>query len=161
MVLTSPGHHHDVTVAVAQLVDEPSVLTTIVIEPATRETRDARSRRPEGFDAQVSFDPWRAARQLWPAVDALETTVAAYPSPRHEHLADTARQIVRRYRVLDPQLELRDPSSYREPELAERAQALHRYLAQPFELWEHRTGRPGESTPYDELLETVEALLTR
>ena len=89
MVLTGPGHRHDVTVAVAQLVDEPSVLTTIVIEPATRETRDARSRRPEGFDAQVSFDPWHAARQLWPAVDALETTVAAYPSPRHEHLADS------------------------------------------------------------------------
>jgi RNA polymerase sigma factor (sigma-70 family) len=161
MVLTSPGHQHDVTVAVAQLVDEPSVLTTIVIEPATRDARDARSHRPEGFDAQVSFDPWRAARQLWPAVDALETTVDAYPSARHEHLADTARQVAQRYRAVDPHLELRDPSCYPEPVLAERAQAMHRYLAQPFALWEHRTGRPGESTSYNELLETVETLLRK
>ena len=35
MILTAPGHHHDVTVAVARFVHDPSVLTTIVIEPAT------------------------------------------------------------------------------------------------------------------------------
>jgi len=52
-----------------------------------------------------------------------------------------------------------DPATYAEPRLAAGAQELHRYLAQPFHLWEHVTGRPGESTPYDELLETVEALL--
>jgi hypothetical protein len=32
MILTAPGHDHDVTIAVAQLADDPRVLTTIVID---------------------------------------------------------------------------------------------------------------------------------
>jgi RNA polymerase sigma factor (sigma-70 family) len=159
MILSAPGHHHDVTLAVAQLADDPRVLTTIVIEPATSHVVPPQARRPEGFDAQVAFDPWRAVRGLWPAVDAHTTSTGTYPSVRHRRLAEAARSTVEQYRDLDPELELSAPASYPQREMAVRAQALHRYLAQPFRLWEHVTNRPGESTPYAELLDAVGALL--
>jgi len=60
---------------------------------------------------------------------------------------------------VDPELELLDPATYPRAEPAERAQRLHRYLTQPFRLWEHVTSLPGESTPYDELIVTIDALL--
>jgi F0F1-type ATP synthase beta subunit len=159
MILTAPGYHHDVTLAVAQLADDPSVLTTIVIEPATSEAAGPSLRRPEGFDAQVSFDVWRALRHLWPAIDPLHTSASTYPSPRHENLADAARALLAQYNALDPELVLLDPAAYAETALATRAQEMHRYLTQPFHLWEHVTAVPGESTPYEELLETTSALL--
>ena len=160
MVLAGPEHRHDVTVAVAQLVDNPSILTTIVVEPATSNGAGAASDRPEGFVAQVAFDPWRAARGLWPAVDGMRTTTVTYPSARHEQLAGQARASLEQYAAMDPHLEMQEPASYADPALARRAQALHRYLAQPFALWEHQTSLPGESTPYDELLDRIEALLS-
>jgi len=159
MVLAGPDHSHDVTVAVAQLVDDPSILTTIVVEPATGAGDTAARDRPEGFGAQVAFDPWRAARGLWPAVDAMRTTVASYPSARHEQLAGQARAAIERYAAMDPHLEMNEHASYADPALAARAQELHRYLAQPFALWEHQTSLPGESTPYAELLDRIECLL--
>jgi RNA polymerase sigma factor (sigma-70 family) len=159
MILAGPDHRHDVTVAVAQFVDTPSVLTTIVVEPATGHATGAASERPEGFAAQVAFDPWRAARGLWPAVDAMRTTVATYPNARHEQLAASARAILEQYAAMDPHLEMQAPPTYADPALARCAQDLHRSLAQPFALWEHQTSLPGESTPYDELLDRVETLL--
>lgn len=158
MILTAPGHHHDVTLAVAQLADDPRVLTTIVIEPATADATAPQTRRPEGFDAQVGFEGWRARRQLWPAIDPRTTSTGTYPSDRHERLAESARALVEQYRAIDPELELLDPDAYPQPAPAARAQRLHRYLAQPFRLWEHVTNLPGESTPYAELLDTIDAV---
>lgn len=161
MVLTAPGHHHDVTLAVAALADDPRVLTTIVIEPATNDAAVPQPARPEGFDAQVAFDRSRALRHLWPAIDPLTTSAATYPTDTHRQLAESARALVERYRAVDPTLELLDPDSYQQPDLAARAQRLHRYLAQPFRMWEHVTNLPGESTPYDELIDTIADLLRR
>ena len=107
----------------------------------------------------MSFDPGRARQGLWPAVDAPHTRATTYPSPQHRLLADAARALLEQYRAADPELELGEPTSYPDPALAAAAQALHRYLAQPFTLWEHHSGRPGESTPYDRLLAEIEALL--
>jgi len=159
MILTAPGYHHDVTLAVAQLADDPSVLTTIVISQATSEAVGPSLRLPEGFDAQVSFDVWRALRHLWPAIDHLNTSATTYPSSRHENLADAARSLLARYNAIDPELVMLDPAVYAEPALTTRAQEMHRYLSQPFHFWEHVTAVPGESTPYEELLETTSALL--
>jgi RNA polymerase sigma factor (sigma-70 family) len=159
MILTAPGHHHDVTLAVAQLADDPRVLTTIVIEPATSQATGPLLRRHEGFDAQVSFDIWRALRGLWPAVDPLKTSATRYPSQRHRELADAARTLLARYQAIDPELVMLDPAAYTEPALAARSQEMHHYLTQPFHLWEHVTALPGESTPYDELIKTAAALL--
>ena len=58
-----------------------------------------------------------------------------------------------------PELVMLDPAAYSESLVAARAQEMHRYLTQPFHLWEHVTALPGESTPYGELLETAAALL--
>ena len=121
MILAGPGHLHDVTTAVAEFADTPSVLTTVVIEPATAHGSRAASDRPEGFHAQVAFDPWRVARGLWPAVDAPHTTVCGYPSPRHERLASVARAVLERYAAMDPALEMQPPSGYPDPALAGRA----------------------------------------
>ena len=159
MILAGPGHRHDVTVAVAQLAEEPSVLTTVVVEPATSGHVHTTSPRPEGFDAQVAFDPPRARRGLWPAIDAPRTTVATYPSARHRRLAEHARTVVEQYSEMDPDLEMPAPAACADAVLAARAQALHRYLAQPFMLWEHRTSLPGESTPASEMLDHIEELL--
>jgi RNA polymerase sigma-70 factor, ECF subfamily len=159
MILTAPGHHHDVTLAVARLADDPRVLTTIVIEPATAEVAPPQTRRPEGFDGQVAFDGWRALRRLWPAIDPRTTSTAEFPSDRHRALATSARTLLEQYRGMDPELELLGPDAYAQPEPAARAQRLLRYLAQPFRLWEHVTNVPGESTPYAELIDTIDRLL--
>jgi len=159
MLLTAPGHHHDITVAVAQLARDSSVLTTIVIEPATTDVTVTRAVPPEGFDAQVSFDASRAVRQLWPAVDPLRTTAAVYPSARHKQIASCARDVLEQYRVVDPDLQMHEPDDYSDALLAARAHALHRYFTQPFKLWEHVTSVCGVSTPYDELLDAVETIL--
>jgi len=114
MILTAPGHRHDVTVAIARFADDPTVLSTIVIEPATSDAAGARSAVPEGFDAQVTFDPWRALRGLWPAVDALRTSATDYPSPRHARLAGSARGVIEHYRGIDPELAMPDPAIFPE-----------------------------------------------
>jgi RNA polymerase sigma-70 factor (ECF subfamily) len=159
MVLTAPGHRHDVSLAVARLADDPRVLTTIVIEPATKAVAPPQTRRPEGFDAQVAFDGRRALRRLWPAIDPRTTSTGTYPSDRHRGLAESSRTLLDQYRAVDAQLELLEPHAYPQPEPAARAQRLLRYLAQPFRLWEHTTNLPGESTPYAELIDTIDALL--
>ena len=160
MLLTAPGHHHDITVAVARLARDGLVMTTIVIEPATTDVTVPSAVPPEGFDAQVTFDATRALRQLWPAVDPLRTIAAEYPSARHEQIASRARDVLEQYRAVDPDLDMHEPDDYSDPLLAAQAQSLHRYLAQPFKLWEHVTSVCGESTPYDELLDAVEMMLT-
>jgi F0F1-type ATP synthase beta subunit len=114
---------------------------------------------PEGFDAQVTFDATRAVRQLWLAVDPLRTIAAVYPSARHEQIASRARDVLEQYRATDPVV-MHEPDDYSDALLAAQAQSLHRYLAQPFKLWEHVASVCGESTPYDELLDAVETMLT-
>ena len=71
------------------------------------------------------------------------TTSRWYPSGRHEHLA-TARAP-----CSQPSRSKPTPSSRRSRE----------YFAQPFEIAEPFTSRPGERTRYGVLLDEVEALL--
>ena len=56
------------------------------------------------------------------------------------------------YKESDPDLDFAEAKSP--------AQKLLRYLAQPFRITEPFSSRPGESTPYEELLDTVESLLS-
>jgi F0F1-type ATP synthase beta subunit len=107
----------------------------------------------------VSFGVWRALRRLWPAVDPLKSSATRYPSQRHRELAEAARAVLAQYQAIDPELVMLDPAAYSEPLLAARAQEMHRYLTQPFHLWEHVTALPGESTPYEQLLKAAAALL--
>jgi hypothetical protein len=143
---SAPGHAHDVLIAVRGLASDPDVLATIVVEPFVAPTDIARE-PPEGFTAQVAFDIARAKRQLWPAVDPRTTVSRAYPSERHARIANAARDVLDAYQRRDPELSL---------DLDDPARDLVAYFAQPFRLWEPFSSRPGEQTPYDQLLEDVE-----
>jgi F0F1-type ATP synthase beta subunit len=97
---------------------------------------------PEGFDAQIAFDIRRAKRGLWPAIDPMRTASRWYPSERHAALATRARTALERVRFDD-----------------QRVPRLVTYFAQPFDIAEPFTSRPGEHTAYETMLDEVEALL--
>lgn len=155
---TAPGFTHDVALALAGLATDPNLLFAAVIEPAIHPNAP-QQQPPEGYDAQIAFTVHRARRGLWPAIDPLTTVARSYPSERHERLATAARQVLAAYRHVDPLLEMAAPQTYSPSANATVAQALHRYLAQPFKGWEYATGQPGESTGYTETLDSVESLL--
>jgi RNA polymerase sigma factor (sigma-70 family) len=137
-----PGHAHDVILALPALSRDPAVLSTIVIEPFGGEYPLINAEPPEGFDAQIAFDIHRAKRGLWPAIDPTRTASRWYPSERHAALASRARSALGKVpfdgRCVPP---------------------LATYLAQPFEIAEPFTSRPGEHTPYETMLDDVETLL--
>jgi hypothetical protein len=142
-LLEGPGHAHDVMLALPTLARDTHVLGVIVIEPFAGTYGHVAPAPPEGFDARVAFDVRRARRALWPAVDPARTTSRWYPSARHEHLATATRAV------------LASVSFAGTGELP----PIARYFAQPFEIAEPFTSRPGERTPYADLLDEVEALL--
>jgi RNA polymerase sigma factor (sigma-70 family) len=146
---SAPGHAHDVMIALPGLACDPNVLATIVVEPYVV-APEIKTRPPEGFTAQVAFDPARAKRQLWPAIDPRTTISRSYPSERHARLANGAREALTKYQQQDPDLALdgRDDIATRD---------FVTYFTQPFRLWEPFSSRPGERTPYDTLLDEVEA----
>jgi hypothetical protein len=161
LLLSSPGHHADVTLAAAQLAADPAVLVTCVVEadvpmyvhvPPGDYLPSRIAAVPEGFDALIGFDPLRARRGWWPAIDSTSTRARQYPSSRHEHLA-------RRARLALEDVQDADLGLYSKTETP--GADLLRYLAQPFAGWEFRTGEPGQSTPMAETLDTVELLLSR
>lgn len=159
IVLTSPGHRHDVALGLAALAAAPSVLATIVVEPMPAETPAVPASVPEGFDTQLALDPRRARRLLYPALDPRLTLTREAPDERHGALAADARATLAAYDALDPELARPDPADTRDPALAARAQRLLHYLRQPFVVAEPFTSLPGVRTPYARMLEEVEAIL--
>jgi RNA polymerase sigma factor (sigma-70 family) len=145
----APGHAHDILVALPGLAADPSVVTTIVVEPHVG-TPVVTTVPPEGFSSQVAFDGARARLGWWPAIDPRSTTSRRYPSERHEHLATVARRTLAEHQADDP--ELRAPAGV--------AGELLAYFVQPFRLWEPFSSRPGEATGYDTLLDDVERIVT-
>jgi RNA polymerase sigma factor (sigma-70 family) len=142
-VLEGPGHFHDVMLALPTLARDANVRGAIVIEPFAGTYPKVAPDPPEGFDAQVAFDVHRAVRAFWPAVDPRRTTSRWYPSERHERIATATRAA------------LATTSFEGNAECPPIAQ----YFAQPFQIAEPFTSRPGERTQYAALLDEVEALL--
>ena len=134
-------------------------MTTIVLQAPTDEHPEPAGARPEGYDIQVAFDPLRAGRQLFPALDPAATSTRHYPTERHARLARCAAQTLAHYRKTDPELTLPDPTALPDRASAEAAQALLHYLAQPLALFEHFHSIPSKATPIHETLGTVEAIL--
>jgi F0F1-type ATP synthase beta subunit len=132
--------------ALPALARDRSVLATVVIEPFEGGFPPVPNEPPEGFDAQVAFDVERARRGLWPAIHPARTTSRWYPSTRHEQLAHAARAHLARTSL---------------PTEGGDVDPLVRALLQPFAIAEPFTSRPGERTPYDEMLDTVAARLDR
>ena len=158
VLLSAPGFQHEVTLALQTLSHHPSVLLTAVVEPQIDAPPVVGAHPPEGYDAQVAFDTRRARRRLFPAIDSERTIANHYPSRRHAQLAQAARALLMDYLRLDPELALPDPTTLPQP-TATTAQQLLRYLRQPFEVAEPFHSRPGQSTPYTQLLDHIEQLL--
>jgi RNA polymerase sigma factor (sigma-70 family) len=144
----APGHTHDVLVALPGLAADPSVVTTIVVEPQVG-TPVVTPLPPEGFTSQVAFDRARALRGWWPAVDPRTTTSRYAPSERHARLAAAAREALVEHQASDPELRA----------AAGVAGELLDYFVQPFRLWEPFSSRPGETTDQATLLDDVERIL--
>ncbi len=159
MVVPAPGHEHDVTVALPGLAAAPDVLATVVVSPFTAGSRAVPEGIPEGFDARITFDPVRARRRMWPAVDPSRTGVRASPSARHERIASAAREALGAYGLLDPSFDLPDPTTFEDVAAAEAAQRLVRYLCHSFRPFEHLAAAPAADTTIDELLDSVEEIL--
>jgi len=155
----APGHEHDVTIGLPGLAADPSVLATIVLAPYTPDPTAVPDALPEGFDARLTFDPARARARCWPAIDPHRTSVRVYPDKRHELIANAARAALASYAAVDPAFAFTDPSTFRDPAAAQRAQALVRYLAHSFRVVELFSARPAVDTPIAEVLDTVHELL--
>ncbi|MGH9047717.1 MAG: ankyrin repeat domain-containing protein, partial [Acidimicrobiales bacterium] len=155
----SPGHEHDVTVALPGLVANSSVLATVVLASYTSEPAPVPEALPEGFDARITFDKARARAGCWPAIDPDRTSPRTYPNERHERIASAARSAIADYAILDPAFALTNPSAFDDPDAAERAQALIRYLTHAFRVTELFFAEPAAETSIAEVLDTVANLL--
>jgi RNA polymerase sigma factor (sigma-70 family) len=124
----------------------------LVVEP-TQPVPTPRSgpTMPEGFDAFLALDPRRARANLWPAIDVVR-------SSRREDVAGPLRELLSSYDVVDPELRL-DPPGPLDATVAARAQALHRYLTQPFRTAEPHTATPSVWVSSDQLRLETEQLL--
>jgi hypothetical protein len=67
--LIDVGHAHDVEVVLPALAADERVLTTAVVEPVTGKYPPGKTAPPEGYHGQVVFEPRRAERRLYPAID--------------------------------------------------------------------------------------------
>lgn len=161
MVVPAPGHEHDVTIALPGLAANANVLATIVVAPFTYDRDVVPEDIPDGFDARITFDPIRAGRHIWPAIDPARTGARTNPDPVHDQIALTARETLIAYTRLDPALNMPDPATFDDPAFAERAQQLHRYLSHAFRPFEHLVAEPAVDTPIAQLLQDVEEILDR
>lgn len=109
---------------------------------------------PDGFDGLLALDPRRARSGLWPAVDLIHTR-------RREDTVPDLHRMLAQYDELDPDLAMPSPTTIvSDAVLAARAQALHRYLSQPFRTAEPHTATPAEWTTPAELRLEVTACWT-
>jgi hypothetical protein len=152
------GRAHNVEGALPSFTTSPHVLATLVVEPFGGEYQAAVNRPPAGCDGQVTFDPVRAERGLWPAIDPRGTISGRYPTDRHENLAHRCRQLLMTYQKADPDLDL-SPLTPGAPGELIAAQALIRWLVQPYQVAEPFSSMPGERSSYDELLRTISGLV--
>jgi F0F1-type ATP synthase beta subunit len=159
--LVDDGHVHDIEVVLMSLRQDPTVLTTIVVEQFHEEYPTPALEVPEGYDAQVFFDrrrAWHRRVHLFPAIDPLATISRTYPTDEHAEIAQRCRQLLSRYNKLDPELVLTEAVDLR-PELRA-APRLIRYLGQHLRMEEPFTSAPAERTGPVELAAQVEELLS-
>lgn len=159
VVLVDHGHAHDVEVILPALKSDPSILTTIVVEPHPSAHDQLGQDIPEGYDMQVAFDPRRARHRdvfLFPAIDPIRTSARRYPSVQHKRLVDRARSLLRDYDRTDPSLSLETEDG---SQATRTAQRLIRYLAQHLDLATPFTSEPAETTCHTQLLRETSRLL--
>jgi hypothetical protein len=154
--LEAVGHAHDVGLALPRLRAGAGVAGTLVVAPYTGRLAAAPPSPPEGYDAQVAFDPVRAGRRLYPAIDPATTVARVHPSEAHAGLAGRARALLAEYAATDPDLALPEPDGPR----AAAARRVIGLLAQALVVAEPFTSTPGERTEYHDLLAATAEILT-
>ncbi len=155
--LEARGHAHDVALAGPRFRADAGVAATLIVDPFTGRVPATPAGPPEGYDAQVAFDPVRAGRRLYPAIDPVATVARAHPSEAHAYLAAQASSLLAEYAATDRELGLPEPAGRR----LQAAQQLIRLLAQPLTVAEPFTSVPGERTTYGDLLYGVSEILSR
>jgi len=127
---------------------------------------------PEPFadlDAIITFDPERARKALYPAVDPLRSRSALLRSslldPAHRQLVDRARACLRRYYDLRTAYEARGMEGLMlddrraTEQVILRARRLDRFLTQPFHGTEAWTDLLGQTVPLEETLRGCREIL--
>lgn len=158
VVLSTEGFEADVDANLLRLA-EPSnrgAITSIVVTGFPERDNVWTALRPP-FSGQVDLDRRRARRYLFPALDP-ETSLSVLNDSvlgeRHARLARSVRQQLRSCLENDPAFSLLDLPEGRETPMAK----LIRYFCQPFFVTEAFTGRAGEWTAQEQLLEELERL---
>ena len=110
------------------------------------------------------LDRYRAARGLFPVIDAIASTSTLLASEvvgaRHMQLAQRVQRLLRWWESLDPTLSGQASDlSDDDRQDAIRVKAMLKFFAQRFFIAEPFSGAPGERTGRAELLDGVEALL--
>jgi RNA polymerase sigma factor (sigma-70 family) len=167
VLLCDAGFESDVDASLVRLANKrgPGCITTIVVTPFP-ETRDVSATLAPPYKAQIVLDRRRARKALFPAIDPLasisEALTDATVGTRHVAVAVRAKQLLERYRDIDPEFELYGAAHETQtaPDIV-RAHRLLGYLRQPFLVAEPFTGRPGQWVSAAELLDEVEAILAQ
>jgi F-type H+-transporting ATPase subunit beta len=148
-----------------QLREPGSRPITYVLFDSLGETPDVEGAPYGPLETVIRFDLDLAGRELWPAVDPLQTTSVllegAQLEATHLTLATRARALLRRYhelRTLVPRHGLEKLPPADAPRYL-RGQRLEAFLTQPFYMAEPFTGRPGVWVPLPEALDGVRRIL--
>jgi F-type H+-transporting ATPase subunit beta len=148
-----------------QLREPGSRPITYLLFDSLGETPDVEGAPYGPLETAWRFDVELAIRELWPAVDPLQSTSVllegAHVEAVHLTLAMRARALLRRYqelRTLVPRHGLERLPSADAPRY-HRGARLEAFLTQPFFMAEPFTGRPGVWVPLPETLDGVRRIL--
>ncbi|MEM7217021.1 MAG: sigma-70 family RNA polymerase sigma factor [Pseudomonadota bacterium] len=158
IVLDAPGFERDVETAFPRLArpSRDGAITTIVVTPFP-ERKSGWETLPPPFTGQIKLQRTRANAHLYPAIDPTLTFCRTEPDETARARAQAARYRLARYERSDADFStLGDSGSTGE---AAAAQALLRYLSQPFWLTAPFSGRPGEHVGRERLEAEIDRLL--
>ena len=166
VLLTDRGFESDVEASLPRLAATRSrgQLTTMVVTPVASEMQSVSPQLQPPYKTQIMFDRHRAARWLFPAIDAIASTSTLLTNEivgaRHVQLAQRAQRLLCWYKSLDPTLSGQASDlSDDDRQDAIRVEAMLKFFAQRFFIAEPFRGAPGERTGRAELLDGVEAIL--
>jgi len=158
VVLSTEGFDADVEANLMRLADasQRGTITTIVVTGFPERNNVWTELQPP-YAGQIALDRRRARRYLFPALDperCLSALSDGSLGERQVRLVRAVRQQLRSCVESDPEFSLLDvPTGQQSP-----AARLLRYFCQPFFVTEAFSGRAGEWTGRDQLLDEVEQL---
>jgi hypothetical protein len=162
VILNEVGFSAHVEAALPSLQEGPGLgnVTTLLVSSLEEGDRELGSALPAPFAARLAFDPRRAERSLFPALDPLQMSSRLLDvdevGDRHLQVATRSRELLERHAALDPELEMCDEDVDAD---VLRARQLIRFLTQRFLTTEPFTGQPGVDLDVAPMLDAVERIL--